>query len=125
MRATSLGFHMTNPAALPQFCAVARRKGALVLYLALCTLGLGVSASDHKPTINTFDAPGAGTFITDISGINPAGAITGDYFDASLVYHGFLRAPEGTFTTFDAPGAGTGTFPSRLTPAGGDRGILP
>jgi len=43
-----------------------------------------------------FDAPnegtgaGQGTFPFDI---NPAGAITGYYIDASSVYHGFLRTP--------------------------------
>ena len=35
--------------------------------------------------------------------INPAGAITGYYVDASNVYHGLVGAPDGTFTTFDAP----------------------
>src|SRR4029077_2279236 len=40
--------------------------------------------------------------------INPAGAITGRSRDASSVHHGYLRAPNGTFTTFDAPGVGTG-----------------
>jgi hypothetical protein len=43
--------------------------------------------------------------------INPGGAIAGYYLDVSGVAHGFLRAPNGTFTTFDAPGAGTTTFP--------------
>jgi hypothetical protein len=28
--------------------------------------------------------------------INPAGAITGYYYDANQVYHGFLRARDGT-----------------------------
>ena len=36
--------------------------------------------------------------------INPAGAITGVYDDGTR-NHGFLRAPDGTFTTFDIPGA--------------------
>jgi hypothetical protein len=31
------------------------------------------------------------------------------------VYHGFLRAPDGTFTPFDAPGAGTGVGQGTLT----------
>ena len=83
-----------------------------------------------KGDFTTFDAPGAGT--SPFQGtaphvgrtINPAGAITGFYVDASDVVHGFLRAPDGTITTFDAPGAGTvtdsgqGTTPSSINPAG-------
>ena len=42
-------------------------------------------------------------------GINPAGTISGYYLDGSNVYHGFLRARDGTITTFDVPGAGTGS----------------
>ena len=38
------------------------------------------------------------------------------------VYHGFVRAADGTITTFDIPGAGTGafqgTFPGGINPAG-------
>jgi hypothetical protein len=54
--------------------------------------------------------------------INPAGAITGYYTDATNAYHGFLRARDETITTFDAPGAGTasfqGTVPQGINPAG-------
>ena len=50
--------------------------------------------------------------------INPEGAITGYYYDANFVDHGFLRAPDGTFTTFDPPGSGNGTNPSGINPAG-------
>ncbi len=51
-------------------------------------------------TITSFDVPGAvnGTLAF---AINPAGAITGTYFDANFVPHGFLRAHNGSFTTFD------------------------
>jgi hypothetical protein len=65
-----------------------------------------------------FDAPGAGTapgvcsfgiaLGTSPGNINPAGVIAGSYSDSSGVYHGFVRAANGTITTFDAPGAGTG-----------------
>src|SRR5439155_14500922 len=65
-------------------------------------------------TLTTFDAPGAGTTTDSFQGtypssINQAGAICGAYLDESNVYHGFVRAPNGTLTTFDAPGAGTTT----------------
>jgi hypothetical protein len=80
-------------------------------------------------TITTFDAPGAthGTDPRQCSypcgpEINSVGAIAGTYQDASFVFHGYLRAPDGTITTFDAPGAGTGanqgTYPSAMTPTG-------
>jgi hypothetical protein len=72
--------------------------------------------------ITTFDAPGAGipsgppcspliiaSTGTQGASINPAGAIAGQYVDTSGVFHGFLRAKDGTITPFDAPGAGTGT----------------
>ena len=65
-------------------------------------------------TITTFDAPnagtgpGQGTIVFAVDCLNPAGAITATSLDASNVYHGVLRAPDGTMTTFDAPGAGTG-----------------
>ena len=67
-------------------------------------------------TITTFDAPGAGTgsgqgtFTTTVDGLNPAGVISGATLDNSNVYHGFVRAPNGTITIFDVPGAGTGPF---------------
>jgi hypothetical protein len=79
--------------------------------LVLCTLGLAVSANAGGTTtaITKFDAPGAGTAAnqgTIAFGINSAGAITGFIRDASSARHGFLRAPDGTFTIFDDPAAG-------------------
>jgi len=119
---------MTNRLAFAQFCSATRRKGALVICLALSTLALGLSARAQEPAFTTFDAPGAGTAAgqgTFGLGINPHGMIAGAYTDASGVNHGFLRAPDGTFTTFDAPGAGIGptqgTFVAgvgAITPAG-------
>jgi hypothetical protein len=53
---------------------------------------------DRDGTITTFDAPGAGTCTASGAmngtfplGINPPGAITGYYLDATCVGHGFLR----------------------------------
>jgi hypothetical protein len=75
-------------------------------------------------TITTFDAPGAGTGPPDPAtgllqgtgglGINQKGAIVGGYTDANYMNHGFLRAPDGSFTTFDVPGAGTGSTQGTL-----------
>jgi hypothetical protein len=63
----------------------------------------------------SFEAPGADTAPNDFNGtlpnaINDAGDITGVYYDASSVSHGFLRGPEGKMTTFDPPGS-TATIP--------------
>jgi uncharacterized membrane protein len=86
----------------------------------------------------TFDAPGAGTvpnlyFKSTPAGtlggqgtyamsINPEGAIAGSYIDENNLGHGFVRAPDGTFTTFDDPEAGTtdhqGTFAWNINRAG-------
>jgi len=71
----------------------------------------------------TFDAPGAGSEggpgpigtpagVTGGQGTypfsnNPEGAVTGFYIDENDLGHGFVRAPDGTFTTFDDPDAGT------------------
>src|SRR5439155_241715 len=70
--------------------------------------------------IISFDAPcagtgpGQGTFVFTGYCLNPAGAIAAASLDASNVYHGVLRAPDGTMTTFDPPDAGTGPFQGTL-----------
>ena len=121
---------INNYIAFYQFCSAVRRKGALALCLALCTLGLGLCASTYepRPSIITFDAPGADTVITCPTGITPTGTIVGFYINASNVWHGFLRAPSGAITTLDAPGAGSGagqgTAGLEHQPGGGDRGKL-
>src|SRR5262249_38941473 len=71
-------------------------------------------------TITTFDAPnagtgpGEGTFVFTGYCLNPPGAIAATSLDASDVYHGVLRAPDGAITVFDVPGAGTGPFQGTL-----------
>jgi len=67
--------------------------------------------AQSAPTFTAIDVTGAGTSSglgTFATTINSAGAIAGTYADSSGVYHGFVRASNGTITTFDAPGAGTG-----------------
>jgi len=70
-------------------------------------------------------APGAEA--TAALSVNPESAVTGIYIDASIVLHGFLRYPDGTFATFDAPGAGSlagqGTRPEIINPAGSIAGF--
>jgi hypothetical protein len=76
--------------------------------------------------IIVFDAPGAGigpgqgTLVATFSGINPAGEITGYYFDGSDVVHGYVRTPDGAITTFDAPDTGAleGTYAVSINPKG-------
>ncbi len=63
----------------------------------------------------SFDAPGAGLGAgldegTLAYSINDWGAVAGQYEDPNLVFHAFIRYPNGSFVTFDAPGAGTGAF---------------
>ena len=83
-----------------------------------------------QSTVSTFDVPGAGTGPgqgTMPYAINPGGTIMGFYLDASNVYYGFLRAPNGVITTFSVPGAGTGPYqgtePLSINPAGTIAGI--
>jgi len=85
-------------------------------------------------TITAFDAPDAGTDAGQgtavgnfFDTINPAGATTGYYFDASFAFHAWVRAPNGTITEFDAPGAGTGAYQGTdawgINPAGTTTGF--
>ena len=84
---------------------------SIALCLVLCLgLGLSANAGEKKTSITTFDAPGAGTAPgqgTFANGMNDTGAITGFIRDANAARHGYLRAPDGTFTIFDDPNAGT------------------
>jgi hypothetical protein len=116
--------------AIARAAALARRNAALVVCLALSTVGLGRSASAEKSTILTFDAPGAGNSAgqgTFAFSINQGGTIAGYYLDKSNVYHGFVRTQHGHITTFDVPAAGTGagqgTLPFGSNPEGAIAGF--
>jgi hypothetical protein len=68
---------------------------------------------DPNGKITEFDAPDAGTGGsqgTQGIQVNSVGEVTGYYFDAQNVTHGFLRVPDlnGTIKEGDAPDAGTG-----------------
>lgn len=89
----------------------------------------------HDGTLTTFDDPDAGTgffqgtfvvgdssFTFSNGGINAAGAIAAAYTDASNAQHGFLRAPDGTFTNFDVTG-GSLTSPTAIGPDDAIAGI--
>ncbi len=86
-------------------------KRISILLLVFCTCFALTAWPQAQSRWTTFDVPGAGKGAgqgTQAYDVNPARAITGAYIDSSNVYHGFLRAPDGTITTFDAPGAGAG-----------------
>ena len=99
--------------------------------VSLATSGFVLSANaERKTAIITFDAPGAGTGAfegTQGLAISPNGTITGLYADSGKVFHGYVRARDGTFITFDAPGAGTGpgqgTGGESINPAGTITGL--
>lgn len=84
---------------------------AQMLVIALVAIPL----SAHSQTITSFDPTGSTS--TNPSSINPAGAITGFYTDASFATHGFVRSEDGSFTSFDVSGA-SGTIPAGINPAG-------
>ena len=50
------------------------------------------------------------------------GTITGFYYDAGRMGHGFVRARDGTITSFDVPGA-SGTAAFSINPEGTITGI--
>src|SRR5260370_36310626 len=70
------------------------RRGAT----ALVALGVAWSGPVLAARIITIDPPGASTAFA--YGVNDAGAVVGSYVDANGV-HGFVRAPDGTYTTFN------------------------
>jgi hypothetical protein len=89
-------------------------------------------------TITTFDVPAVGALPgagstpgaypeegTFATGITPDVAISGYYLDTNGLSHGFVRAPNGTYTTFDAPPTqGTGIQPTAINPAGTTTGTF-
>ncbi|MEI9933033.1 MAG: hypothetical protein WDM89_21510 [Rhizomicrobium sp.] len=81
----------------PRFCARERRH-AHGIRCAKCRTGSG-----------------QGTFAYNI---NDKGAITGFYFDARTLSHGYVRAPDGTLTQFDIPGSNSGASPDCVNDKG-------
>lgn len=87
------------------------REAVMAVCIAFCFPGLAVSASAQAPKIISFDVPASNGNGTVPIGVNLAGTITGWYWDASGVAHGFLRSADGTYTTIDGPNAPSGTLP--------------
>ena len=74
--------------------------------------------------IATFDGPGTGVQATLGLSTTWRGATVGTYLDASNLYHGFLRWPNGKITTVDVPGAGTGAYEGTFPEAMNDEGMI-
>lgn len=95
------------------------------------------TVSNGTASFTTFNITGAGTSASQGTipmNIDAAGNITGFYIDANYLFHGFLRAANGTITApIDAPGAGTvatgagftfaGTLPVGLDSSGDIAGV--
>ena len=95
----------THPLFAAPMVPMSRQSARLALsLLALCTLGLSLSASAQKSAFTKFDPPGSISTIPN--SMNRSGAITGYYFDGNI-FHVFLRSRNRTFTTFEFPGAPT------------------
>jgi uncharacterized membrane protein len=74
---------------------------------ALSEQGLGVGFVLQHGVYTDVNEPNAAPSSTQISGINNAGVIWGEYNDASGVTHGFIESG-GVFTTIDEPNASAG-----------------
>jgi len=93
-------------------CMTVLALGCLSVFGAL----LGEESPQVTPTFTEFDVPGAGASTglgTEPLNVNSGGVIAGVYSDSAEVFHGFLRAADGTITTFDVPGAGAGALKVR------------
>ena len=89
-------------------------KIALLCFCLIFVVATPARAQGSVGTFTTFGVPGAGAGVlqgTFPVSINAAGDVTGFYGDTNSVFHGFVRAANGTMTyPIDAPGAGTGVF---------------
>ena len=61
------------------------------------------------PPATIFQPPAGPNLGTAAFSVNTDGAIAGDYWDAGNTAHGFVRAPDGTFTICNAPNAASGS----------------
>jgi hypothetical protein len=96
---------------------VAAQRGILAFCVAVCVLGVTLSASGQEHHIIKFDAPNSGTGAfqgTESLGINFFGATVGDVTYNDNTTHGYIRTPDGRFDVFDAPESDPllgGTYP--------------
>jgi hypothetical protein len=100
------------PAGVPvhpvQRCRSGEHMKSISFGLAILTAAAVTVA--HAQTFTIVDAPGAGKKSgtgTTLLGVNTGGTAFGYYLDKQSNYHGFLRAPDGTFTAFTVDGEDT------------------
>jgi hypothetical protein len=78
---------------------------------------LALPAASNAATLVPVTPP-EGAVATIVFGINNDNVITGSYFDADGVEHGFVGPLNGAYTTFDYGGTSTGTEPRGLNDDG-------
>jgi hypothetical protein len=59
-----------------------------------------------------------------VSCLNPAGTLTGTYYDLNTAYHGYVSTSDGTVTTFEVPAAGTDAFEGTVPQAINTGGVV-
>jgi len=94
-----------SPPEGPKTTFPTRRKGVSALFLCLVTLAAATGLGGRgQPgfTFTAVDYPGAVN--TKIEGVNPQGDVSGIYYDAQGVSHGFVLS-KGVFKSIDHPGA--------------------
>lgn len=95
-------------------------KFHVAIFCAVCLPAWGFPASEAA-TYTTINVPGAGTSSgqgTDAYSVNDLGAVAGSYEDGNGYLHGFLLAPDGTFSTFDAQGSQSQTLATAMNAKG-------
>lgn len=83
------------------------RRTVLALCFTVYVLGVAGQAAAQGPKYASIDVPQANGHGTLPIAVNLEGTVTGWYWDANGITHGFVRCADGKITPFDAPGAGT------------------
>jgi probable HAF family extracellular repeat protein len=83
------------------------RRAVLAFCFSICVMGVAGPAAAQGPKYASIDVPQANGNGTLPIAVNLEGTVTGWYWDANGITHGFVRFADGKITPFDAPGAGT------------------
>ena len=82
----------------------------LLLLLCPCVVLASCTAADAKAGFTTIDVPGSSR--TFPRGINANGSVAGYYVDLGGIYHGFVRATDGTRSQLSIRAAPSAQSPS-------------